>query len=406
MNNPFQSLDNKNYRLYWQFMSLSSLGSWIMNAAQPWLAYRMTDSPFMLGIVSALQYMPVLLFSVFAGVAIDRFSKRKILLVTQFGYVFVSALMAFLFYSGLIRYGLVLLMAAIFGFLNVLNMPLRQALINQLVPKQDLLNAAALYASTFNLCRVIGPAMVGLLAAKWSIGVCFALNTAVYLVSTIGVFFVELPQDHKNLHRATFRAVWRDARQGLKYALERRPIYEVLIMLAITGIFSINFSVLVPVLSVEIMHSDALGFGTLMSVVGIGTFIGAFWVASNSKEGPQKFFLYAAPLILAALWFIVCLGNSVIIYVALALSGFFYISFTSTANAALQLCTEQEYLGRIVSLNTLVIAGTSPIGNLFSGYLADLLGVRWGIFCCGLAALLCFIAYWFFHKNLEKNAKR
>ena len=378
------------------------MGIWIKSAAQPWLAYYMTGSPFMLGIVSALQFMPVFLFSLFAGVAIDRFCKKKILLVTQFGYVCISALMAYLVLSDQIRYDLLLVIAALTGFLNVFSVPLRQTLISQLVPKQDLLNAVALYSISFNLCRIIGPALVGLLTAKWNIGVCFVLNTTIYSIAAIGLFFVKLPQDHKISYHTTFRTVLHDIRQGLKYACERRPIYEILIMLAITGIFSINFSVLIPVISVEIMHLGALGFGTLMSVMGIGTFIGAFWVASHSREGPQKFFLYAAPIILAALWFVVFWGEGVIIYISVALSGFFFISFTSTANAALQLRTEKEYLGRIISLNSLVLAGTSPIGNLYAGFLSDLFGVRWGVFYCGLAALLCFIAYWFFHSRLRK----
>jgi len=403
MNNPFQSLKNKNYRLYWQFMSLFSLGIWIKGAAQPWLAYYMTDSPLMLGIVSALQFLPILFFSLFAGVAIDRFSKRKILLITQFGYICVSALMAFLILSERMRYDLLLVTAAFTGFLNVFNMPLRQTLINQLVPKQDLMNAVALYSISFNLCRIIGPALVGLLTAKWGIGVCFVVNTVIYVISTIGLFFVKLPQDNKKLYRVTFKAVWNDIQQGLKYACERRHIYEILIMLAITGIFSINFSVLIPVISVEIMRSDALGFGALMSVMGIGTFIGAFWVALHSKQGPQKFFLYIAPLILAALWIIVYLSEGVIIYISVALIGFFFISFSSTANAALQLRTEQEYLGRIISLNTLVLAGTAPIGSLYSGFWADFLGVRWGAFFCGLAALFCFIAYWFFQGQISRR---
>ena len=406
MNNPFLSLKDKNFRRYWQLISLSSLGNWIHNAALPWLAYAITDSPWMLGLVSAIQFLPVFLFSVFAGVVIDRYSKRKILLITQIGYVIISLLMALLLLSGQIRYSLVLVAAVIIGTLGAFAMPLKQATVSQLVEKEYLVNAVALYSISHNLCRIVGPALVGLLAARWNVGVCFALNTFVFFITLLLIFFVTLPPAPPKAAHISFYTVWLDIKEGFYYALSRRYIYEILFMMLVTGTFSINFNVLLTVISVDILRTGALGFGSLMSVLGVGSLTGAFWIALHSRGGPQKLFLYIAPIILAMLWLVISQGNSLVIYISLVLCGFFFISFTSSASAALQLRTEREYLGRVISLNMLVLGGTSPIGNLYSGALADVLGVRLGVLICGLTGLLCFAGYWLVQNNIAKKQGR
>ena len=387
--NPFESLHDPNYRIYWLSMCLSSFAIWIQNAAQPWLAYSMTDSPMLLGTVSALQFTPMLLLSPFSGVLIDRFSKRTLLLISQAGFLMTSSLMAVLVFSGAIHFGLVAMVAVLTGLVNVVNLPLRQAWISSLVPRDLMVNAVALYSSAFNLARIVGPAVAGFVMNGLGLGFCYAMNAALFTVALIGLTFVHPIYSDPPHAPVTFASVRRDLVSGLRYALDHRQILVTLLELAATGIFSINYSVLLPVLSVEVLHSDELGFGILMSVVGVGTFLGAFVVATWSKGGPQKFFLRTAPVLLALTWPVIAMCDGFLPYIALIACGFFYVSFSSTANVALQLWTEPAYVGRIISFYTLVIAGTSPIGNLYSGRITEQFGVWVGAAACGIAALLC-----------------
>lgn len=388
LGNPFQSLLDGNYRVYWFSMCLSSLAIWVQNAVQPWLAYSMTDSPALLGVVSALQFTPIFLLSPVVGALIDCFSKRTLMLCTQAGFLLISLLMAALVISDHINFGLVVLIAVLTGLNNVVNLPLRQVWISSLVRKDLLVNAVGLYSLAFNLARIVGPAAAGFLMDGYGLGCCYLINAVLFLCALIGIAFVKA-EEKSVPGKVSLKTIWTEMRSGVRYAAERKNILFTLLELGVTGIFSINFSVLLPVLAVEVLSKGEMGFGVLMSMVGIGSFLGAFIVASCSKKGPKAFFLRSSPVLLAAAWVVIAAFDGPIIYVMLVISGFFYVSYSSTANVALQLWSDPNYAGRMVSFYSLVIAGSSPIGNLYSGVLSDRFGVRAGCAACGVTALIC-----------------
>lgn len=383
----FRSLSCGNYRIYWISMCLSSMAIWMQNTVQPWLAYSMTDSPFLLGTVSAVQFMPLLLLSPFAGALIDRAPKRALLLITQAGFMLNALTMASVVFWGRVSFGLVLLVAFLTGMINVVNLPLRQAWISSLVDRDMVVNAVALYVTAFNLARVAGPAAAGFMMDGVGLGGCYLINAGLFFCALVGLAFVR-PVAPERKKPASLREIRGDLISGFGYVRRRPEILTVLLILAVTGIFSINYSVLLPVLAIEVLGMGEMGYGSLMSVVGIGSCLGAIAVAARSQEGPRGFFLYASPALLAAMWMVLPACSGPAAYLGLAAIGFFYISCSSTANAALQSWCEPEYLGRVVSFYTLVTAGTSPIGNLFSGTVCDFFGVRAGMFCCGAAACL------------------
>ncbi len=303
---PFRSLRDGNFRLYWCSMCLSSLAIWIQNAAQPWLAYSMTDSPMLLGTVSALQFMPLLLLSPVSGVLIDRFSKRTLLLVSQAGFVGTSLFMAGAVFSGRVSFGVVALVAVLTGLINVINLPLRQAWISSLVAEEMVVNAVALYSAAFNLARILGPAATGFLMEGLGLGCCYALNAGLFLCALLGLAFVRGPHPR---HRApaTLGAIREDLRSGVRYVAGHRAVLSLLAALGTAGIFSINYSVLLPVLAVEVLDRGEVGYGMLMSVMGVGTFLGAFTVAAGRKGGAVR--LLPARLASAAGPHMVCGGG-------------------------------------------------------------------------------------------------
>ena len=386
-NNPFFALRHRNFRYYWSCMCISMIGTWMQNIAQPWLAYSLTGSPFLLSLVGALQFTPMLLFSLFAGVVIDRFPKKNILFFTQSASLLITFILATLVWSGHVRYWHILVSATALGMVNTLDMPARQSFIIELVGKEDLMNAIALNSSVFNMARVLGPALAGIIMGTMGIASCFYINSFSFAAVLVGLFFIYPmtvpPVKEKN------GGILSDIKDGLKYIAGHENLLKTIQMVAIVGIFGTNFNVLVPVFAKVILGQQETGFGFLMSFVGLGSFTGAMFIAIMSKSGPQKFILNIVPLFLAGLLILTGLTNVFILTgLGLAASGFCFVAFISSANSSLQLNAADEYRGRVISLYTLVFGGSVPIGSLYSGIISDYFGPRAGFIVCGCTIIL------------------
>jgi MFS family permease len=386
-NNPFSALRHRNFRYYWSCMCISLIGTWMQNIAQPWLAYSLTGSPFLLSLVGALQFTPMLLFSLFAGVVIDRFPKKNILFFTQSASLLITLVLATLVWSGYVRYWHILVSATALGMVNTLDMPTRQSFIIELVGKEDLMNAIALNSSVFNMARVLGPALAGIVMGTVGIASCFYINSFSFAAVLAGLFFVHPmtvpPVKEKN------GGILSDIKDGLRYIAGHENLLKTIQMVAIVGIFGTNFNVLVPVFAKVILGEQETGFGFLMSFVGLGSFTGAMFIAIMSKSGPQKFVLNIVPLFLAGLLILTGLTNAFILTgLGLAASGLCFVAFISSANSSLQLNAADEYRGRVISLYTLVFGGSVPIGSLYSGIISDYFGPRAGFIACGCTIIL------------------
>lgn len=389
MNHPFSSLKYKNFRYYWIGMCVSLIGTWMQNIAQPWLAYSLTESPFLLSLVGTLQFMPVLLFSLFSGVIIDRFPKKKILLFTQSCSLIITLILALLVSSGHIQYWHILVMATLLGFVNTLDMPTRHSFIIELVEKDNLMNAIALNSMAFNLARIIGPTIAGLIMGYYGIAVCFFINSLSFSAVIVGLLFtkpINKPIKQKN------RKVLPEIREGLRYVRNDKILLSAIGLVAIVGTFAPNFSVLVPVFTKEILNQNETYFGIIMSFMGIGSFIGALSMATLSKFGPRRKVLFVMPVVIGILLMVTSFTNHYILTgFTMSLIGFFFITFSSNSNTLIQLTSDDEHRGRVMSIYTLVFAGSTPIGNLFAGFFTEHYGARIGFIACGAAILLFMI---------------
>lgn len=393
LNNPFSALKHKNFRYYWFGMCVSLVGTWMQNIAQPWLVYTLTKSALLLSIVGALQFTPVLLFSLFAGAVIDRLSKKHIIVFTQSASLVITLALAILVWTGRVQYWHILISATALGLVNTLDMPARQSFIIELVGKNDLMNAIALNSAVFNGARVIGPAVAGLLMGYVGIAPCFLINSVSFAAVLISLFFIHPsppPQgESKDTHIIT------NIKEGLHYIGQNPVLINTILLIAILGTFAMNFSVLVPVFAKEVLNQNETGFGFLMSSMGVGSFIGAMTVAAISKNGlPKKIFrilpgVIAVSLLLTGItrvYWLTALG--------LAFTGLFFISFTSMANSTLQLNANNEYRGRVMSVYSLVFAGSTPIGNLYAGAITHAFGARMGFLACsGMVIILLIVLY-------------
>lgn len=240
----------------------------------------------------------------------------------------------------------------------------------------------------------IWPAFWGLPAAGFlmeglGLGCCYALNAGLFLCCPAGAWPLSGNPHPRRRAPATLGAIREDLRSGVRYVAGHRAVLSLLAALGTAGIFSINYSVLLPVLAVEVLDRGEVGYGMLMSVMGVGTFLGAFTVAAGRKGEPSAFFLRVSPVLLALTWFVVAGCDGIAVYAALAANGFFYVSFSSSANVALQLWSDPGLCGAGHQLLHAGAGGHLAIGNLYAGRLSDRFGVRVGCAACAAAALVC-----------------
>ena len=397
-NNPFISLKHKNFRYYWVGMCVSLIGTWMQNIAQPWLAYTLTKSPFLLSLIGTLQFTPMLLFSLFAGVIIDKFSKKRIIMFTQSASLIITFILAILVWSGKIQYWHILIMSTVLGIVNTFDMPARQSFIIELVGKEDLMNAIALNSMAFNIARIIGPAIAGLVMGYAGVVVCFFANSISFAAVVLSLLFIKpTPVQRKPKNQ---KKMLPEIKDGLKYIYKHDVLLYTLLVMSIVGTFAPNFNVLVPIFAKEILKQNEAGFGILMSFMGLGSFIGAMFIATLSKSGPKKFVMYVVPIIVAALLIIIGYTNSFLMTgIFLAVTGFFFITFSSNANSTLQINSSNEYRGRVMSVYTLVFAGSTPFGNLFAGLITQYSSAKFGFAACGAVIILLMIPLYIYKRR-------
>ncbi len=401
MNNPFLSLKHPNYRYYVLGMIVSNIGTWMQNVAQPWLAYQITNDAFKISLVSAMQFLPILLFSVFAGAIIEKLNKKRVLVITQVILCFTTMMFAVLVFTDTIRYWHIVVLATMMGCANAFDMPIRQSFVIQLVPKTDLMNAIALNSTVFNLARMIGPAIAGIVMGAYGAGFCFLLNSISFLAVILSLFFIKpiqtLPDEIGEKKHQTVRDVLAGVKDGFSYINKRKEISFILLSTFFVACFSMNNNVLLPVFVTDILNMQETSYGLILTCMGIGSFIGALLIASQSRKGPSRFYITYGPILIG----IGLILNGIFknYYAALLLYpliGYAFVSYNSTANTSIQLMVKDEYRSRVMSVYSLVNGGTIPLGSLFTGIVISQMGARFGYIVNGSIVAVFMLLFTFF----------
>lgn len=406
----FSALRHRNFRLFWCGQLISLIGTWMQSIGQAWLVLELTHSAWLLGIVGALQFLPVMLLSLFGGVLADRLPKRRVLLFTQSSAMLQAAILWILVATGTVQIWHVLVLAFMLGLTNSFDMPTRQAFVMEMVGKDDLPNAVALNSSLFNMARIVGPGIGGIIIAVLGVAPLFLLNTFSFIPVIIGLALIDLRQLHTRSSRtaseqakSASQSTFQSLREGLAYVV-RTPV--VLLIIAVVGtvsLFGINFNVVLPLFATEVLHVGPAGFGFISSAFGFGSLISALWLAwSNSKRSLQF-------LLVSALAFCVCeaafaLSPRYLASLALiAIVGFAQIAFSATSNTILQTVSPDYLRGRVMSVYMMVFAGSIPLGNLLTGGLAHLFGAPIALLIGAGLSLVAAVAGWMLRKPAEKN---
>jgi len=372
----FSSLKHRNFRLFWLGQCVSLIGTWMQNIGQSWLVLQLTHSPLKLSIVTMIQFLPMMLFSLYAGTLIDRFSKRKILIFTQTSMLLLATALATLTYFNVVQYWHVLILALLLGIVNTIDMPTRQSFFVELVGKEDLMNAIALNSSIFNLARIIGPAIAGILIGLVGIAICFYLNALSFVAVIIGIWMIKVPAHVKSEHRfGSIKEINSDVAEGLRYINSKLIIKVPLLLLALLSLFVMNYNVLLPIFAETTLGQGATGYGFLMATMGVGSFIGAMSLAIKSRSGPSLKYLVGGAL--GASLFMSILGlqaNFILSSIILFIIGLCSITFTALVNSTIQLNSADHMRGRVMSVYSLVFGGVVPIGSLFAGTVTEYFG--------------------------------
>ena len=393
----FRAMRNRNYRLYYFGQMISLSGTWMQTIAQAWLVLQITDSKVALGTVTMLQFLPITVFVLFAGVIADRVPKRNFLFVTQSVAMSQAFALTVLVWSGHVQLWHVYMLAMVLGLANAFEQPTRQALVVELVGKRDVVNAVALNSGMFNAARLVGPAIGGLIIATVGVKAAFLVNGVSFFPVIAALLLMRTSEMYIDPQRAVSTTnPLAELREGLAYAFRTPSALLIVILVAIVGTFGYNFTVMLPLIDRYVLGQGSVGLGFLTAALGLGSVISALLLASREAATKRTLFIGGTvfTLLLGAVafsqWYFATLG-------LLLFMGIFSTAFHATANTSMQLASPDRLRGRVMALYMLLFAGSTPIGGFLTGYLAEHLGVSTAVGICaalsGVGMIAGFVYY-------------
>jgi MFS family permease len=376
---------HRDFRLFLVGQFVSLCGTWIQAVAQGWLVLQLTDSAFAVGLVTALGSLPILLLTLYGGVLADRVNKRRFVLILQSLMAIEGLTLGVLTWLDLVTVHWVMGLAIFFGTLTAFEVPTRQALIADIVPRKDLLNAIALGSSAFNVARVIGPAVAGVLISTVGLAACFLVNAASYLavIASLLMMTTETPPATSTVPHGVA------LREGFRYIFGNVWPRALITIVAAFAVFGFPFMTMMPVFAREALHLDAGGYGAMLSSVGLGAAAAAFFMAAAGGRVPQRLLVFGSAisfgLILAGAAFAPGFWSAAVLFTlagcVMALNGI-------AVNNMLQVQAPDSLRGRVMGFYAFVVLGMAPFGSFQAGWIAERFGVRPAV---GFGGAVCFV---------------
>jgi MFS family permease len=397
----FSALYIKDFRLLLLAQTASLSGTWMHMAGQGWLVYKLTHSPFYLGLVGASLSLPILIFTLFGGIIADRYPKRDMLVLTQSLSILPPILLGILVDAGVVNVWHTMMIAFVIGTINAFDIPLRQSFLVEVVGKGHLLNAIALNSASFHGARIIGPLIAGFVISEFGIAACFYING----LSFIPVLIALKRMVFKGRGRVgSPRNLFGEMKEGFRFIMDQKNILTIILTIMIFSLFGIPYNQFLPVFAEDIFHVGARGLGFMMGAAGLGAFCAAMLMAYLGDIRDKKRYMSVASIIFPAAIILFSLSS----YYRLSLSillfaGWAAVSFLATANSYIQLNVEDTLRGRVMSVYSLVFLGMSPIGSALIGGIADSIGTTRAL---TLSGSLCLLAGLIFVRRQYRAARR
>jgi MFS family permease len=382
----FRSLKYRNYRLFFTGQSLSLIGTWMQRTAVSWLAYRLSDSPLILGIVAFAGQIPSFILAPAGGVAADRYSKHRILIITQTLAMIQAFVLSMLVLTGNVAIWHLVLLSIVLGLINAFDMPTRQAFVVEMIDRsEDLSNAIALNSSMVNAARLIGPSVAGLLIAVVGEGACFLINAISYLTVIISLLMMRLvPRNIK----AKDTHPWRQMKDAFAYAFGFAPIRYIILLLALVSMAGMPYVVLMPIFARDILHGGPRTLGFLIGCSGIGAMTAALYMASRKTVLGLGRLVVVATIIFGTALIIFSFSNMLWLSMMVMLwAGFGMMINLASCNTILQTMVDDDKRGRVMSIFAMAFMGMAPFGSLIAGALAHRIGAGLTLFIGGISCI-------------------
>ena len=379
-----RALSHLNYRLFFVGQGISLIGTWMQSVAQSWLVYRLTGSSLLLGSVGFASQIPVFLVAPFGGIVADRYNRHRVIIGTQIASMVLAGILAALTLSGLVQVWHIFVLASLLGIVNAFDIPGRQAFLVDMVGKEDLMNAIALNSSMFNGARIVGPAIAGILVAKFGEGWCFFANAVSYIAVIAGLLMMQL---QPRVYHAPPGSPLAHIIEGFRFARQTAPIRALLLLLGLVSLVAMPYTVLMPVFADKILHGGARALGILMGATGVGALLGALTLAS--RTGVRGLGRWVAFSCGGFGFFLALFAWSRHFWLSTALLlpvGFCMMLQMSSSNTLIQAMVPDHLRGRVMALYSMMFMGMAPFGALMGGALADALGAPLTV---SIGALAC-----------------
>lgn len=401
MKQILRALRYRNYRLFFLGQSVSLIGTWMQNIAMAWLVYRLTKSPFLLGVVGFSSQIPAFILTPFAGVLADRYNRHRILVITQSLAMLQAFVLSFFVLTNTPAVWLIVLLSMVLGMVNAFDMPARQSFVVDMVEKkEDLGNAIALNSSMVNGARLLGPSIAGIIIAAAGEGICFLLNGISYIAVIISLLAMKIKpiklRENKN-------HILYEIKEGMAYAYRFVPIRDLILLLSLVSLVGMSYVVLMPIFAKDILAGGPQTMGFLMAASGIGALIGGFYLASRKsvlglgRMVPSAIGLFGLGLIAFSFSRLLWLSIFLIMLV-----GFGMMVAMAATNTLLQTIVEDDKRGRVMSLFMMAFVGMAPFGSLLAGGMANLIGAPPTILISGV---FCVIGSFIFYRRLPMIKK-
>ncbi len=385
MRNAFRALRTRNYRLYFSGMVVSNVGTWMQIIANGWLVLQLSQSGIAVGVATAMQFGPMLVAGAWGGLIADRFPKRRLLLATQSIFLVQATALGVLTATGSARLWMVYALTFLYGCVQVVDVPTRQAFVPEMVSDDNVMNAVGLNSAVFNASRMVGPAVAGLLIANVSIALCYFANAASFLAVLIAISLMR-PKDLRTPTHAAPSGKGQ-IRAGISYVVSHPDLLLSIVLMGLVGTLGLNFQTVMPLLAKFTFHGDATTYGVLSAVMAFGSVAGAMYTATRHRSS-SKLVVGAAlafGVVETAAGFAPTLTAA---YVILPVVGLFAMLVISASNSLIQLTAAPHMRGRVLALWSLVFLGSTPIGGPLVGWICEAISPRAGFFVGGIGSIL------------------
>ena len=383
---------HRNYRLFFIGQVISVTGTWMQRVAQAWLVLSLTHSPFAVGILALCQFLPFTLFSMVAGVIVDRLDARRTVIGTQIVQMFLASTIAVIALAGIAQPWHVYVIAALMGLVQVLDAPSRQSLTFRMVGPAELPNAISLNSGLFNGARIFGPALGGVLIAVAGAGFCFAVNAVSYIAVIAGLLMMR-PQEFHPLERRERPRIISGLKEGLRFARSDEQVWLMLTLVFVLSTFCLNYNVLLPVLAKTTLGAGPEVFGLLSAVFGAGALLGALASAHVSRATIGTTVVGSAGFALSEL-LLAPVRSTFVACVLLFVAGVCFTTWSSASNSLVQLATPDHLRGRVIGIYFFAFAGTGTAGGILAGWLTAMGGTELGFAVGGVAGLATSFYVW------------